>query len=115
MISVQFKPQDVVMDSDQLPMQIGQKYEMYTPAAEQLYVDTGLSFEGREGSYFTYTGVAHIEDRRIVCGTGAYHDPRIIGGHNVKIMNNIADKLGGNYPICDVALALVVVRQVRDE
>ncbi len=115
MISIQFKTNDVVMDSDQLPMKIGQKYEMYMPAAEELYRTTGLSFDDTEGSSFIFTGVAHIEHKRIVCGTGVYHDPRVIGGSNVKVVNNIAVKLGGNYPICDVALALICVRQVRDE
>lgn len=93
---------------------VGEKYEMYAPAAKGTADQLGIVWHDTEGWSFTYAGVIHIMDELYICTKDVHYQGKVIPEGVQGAFDALRQSLGGVSPLCPTYVALQLIRPVTD-
>ncbi len=94
---------------------VGEKYEMYEPAAKGAAASLGIVWDDTEGYTFTYAGTISIMDELYICTKDVnYHGEAIPEGVQ-GAFDALRIQLGGVSPLCPTYVALKLIRTATYE
>lgn len=91
---------------------VGEKYEMYAPAAKNTADQLGIVWDDTEGWSFTYAGVIHIMGELYICTKDVHYQGKVVPEGVQGAFDTLRQALGGASPLCPTYVALQIIRPV---
>lgn len=93
---------------------VGEKYEMYEPAAKGTCESLGIQWDDTEGYSFTYAGVTSILGELYICTKDIHYGGKAVPDRVAAAFDKLREALGGVSPLCPTYIARKLIRPVTD-
>ena len=90
---------------------VGEKYEMYAPAAKQASQGLSLVWHDDVGFSFTYAGTIEVMGEIYIVSPDVHYGDDVPAGV-LKQFEKLANEIGGAYPVCPAYIARKLIRPV---
>lgn len=90
---------------------VGEKYEMYAPAAKGSADALGITWEDKKNYSFTYAGTVNMHGELYICATDTHFGGKVIPQVIQLAFDELRVILGAS-PLCPTYIALKFIRPV---
>ncbi len=96
-------------------MIVGEKYEMFTPAAEGSAANLGIIWHDTKGYSFTYEGTLNMRSELYICTKDIHYEGKVIPKLVQENFDALRIILDGVSPLCPTYIADKLIRPVTNE
>ena len=93
---------------------VGEKYEMYAPAAAGSVEALGITWEDKKNYSFTYAGTVNMHGELYLCATDTHYGGKPVPKNVQFALDELRELLGAS-PLCPTYIALKLIRPVTNE
>ncbi len=91
---------------------VGEKYEMYAPAASGASANLGIQWDDTEGWSFTFAGTIYMQGELYLCTKDVHYGGKVIPPPIQAAFDKLQESLGGASPLCPAYIATKFIRPV---
>ena len=95
-------------------MIVGEKYEMFAPAAEQAAANLGIAWHDDEGYSFTYAGTLSMQGELYLCTKDIHYAGDVVPAVVQAQFDALRGILNGVMPLCPTYIASKLIRPATD-
>ena len=96
-------------------MVVGERYEMFAPAAKGVADELGIIWSDDVGYSFEFAGVTQILEELYICTKDVCYGGKPIPSPVAQAFDILRADLGGVTPLCPTYIALKLIRPATDE